>query len=83
MDVKVITPDGFFRVFTACQEDPKTLILDVRGNKDYARKHVMQAYNIRLAASGAALLVCPVHRSPQIRQLPCWYPAVNVQPGIL
>jgi len=45
-------------VFTACQGDPKTLILDVRSSKDYARKHVMQAYNIRLAASGAALLVC-------------------------
>ena len=57
MDVKVITPDGFFRVFTACAGDPKTLILDVRGNKDYGRKHVMQAYNIRLAANGQALLV--------------------------
>jgi len=45
-------------VFTACQGDPKTLILDVRSSKEYARKHVMQAYNIRLAASGAALLVC-------------------------
>ena len=57
MDVKVITPDGFFRVFTACAGDPKTLILDVRSNKDYGRKHVMQAYNIRLAANGQALLV--------------------------
>ena len=57
MDVKVITPDGFFRVFTACAGDPKTLMLDVRSNKDYARKHVLQAYNIRLAANGQALLV--------------------------
>lgn len=57
MEVKTITSDGFFRVFTACPLDPKTFILDVRSQKDFAKHHVMQAYNIRLAANGKALLV--------------------------
>lgn len=30
MEVKSITADAVFRVFTACPTDPRTLILDVR-----------------------------------------------------
>lgn len=57
MEVKTITTDGFFRVFTACPNDPKTFILDVRPQKEFVKQHVMQAYCIRLAANGKALLV--------------------------
>jgi hypothetical protein len=57
MEVKTITSDGFFRVFTACPQDPKTFILDVRSHKEFAKQHIMQAYSIRLAANGKALLV--------------------------
>jgi hypothetical protein len=57
MEVKTITLDGFFRIFTSCAQDPKTYILDVRSQKDFQKQHVMQAYSIRLAANGKALLV--------------------------
>ena len=63
MEVKTITLDGFFRVFTSCPQDPKIFILDVRSQKEFAKYHVMQAYSIRLAANGKALLVRPLlHR---------------------
>ncbi len=57
MEIKTLTLDGFFRVFTSCPQDPKTFILDVRSQKEFAKQHVMQAYSIRLAANGKALLV--------------------------
>ena len=57
MEVKSITPDGLFRLFTACPDDPKTFILDVRPQKDFQKSHIMQSYCIRLAANGQALLV--------------------------
>ena len=57
MEVKTITLDGFFRIFTSCPQDTKTFILDTRSQKEFQKQHVMQAYSIRLAASGKALLV--------------------------
>ncbi len=57
MEVKTITPDGLFRLFTACPDDPKTFILDVRPQKEFQKSHIMQSYCIRLAANGQALLV--------------------------
>lgn len=30
MEAKPIDADGIFKVFTACPNDPKTLLLDVR-----------------------------------------------------
>lgn len=62
MEVKTITTDGFFRVFTACPNDPKTFILDVRPQKEFVKQHVMQAYCIRLAANGKALLVIIINK---------------------
>lgn len=57
MEVKSITPDGLFRLFTACPDDTKTFILDVRPQKEFQKAHIMQSYCIRLAANGQALLV--------------------------
>lgn len=57
MEVKSITPDGLFRLFTACPDDPKTFILDVRPQKEFQKSHIMQSYCIRLAANGQALVV--------------------------
>ncbi|EIE24571.1 phosphatases II [Coccomyxa subellipsoidea C-169] len=39
MEVKTITTDGFFRVFTSCPLDPKTFILDVRPQKEFVKQH--------------------------------------------
>ena len=60
MEVKSITPDGLFRLFTACPDDPKTFILDVRPQKEFQKSHIMQSYCIRLAANRQALLVSTV-----------------------
>ena len=49
--------DAIFRVFTACPHDIKTLILDVRSSKLHKRLHLNQAYCIRLASDGKALVV--------------------------
>lgn len=56
MDVTRVPADVVFRVFTACQGDPLTLILDVRSHKDFKKKHIAGAYNIRLSGDGRALL---------------------------
>ena len=57
MDVKSVTTDGLFRLFTACPNDTKTFVLDVRPYKEFQKSHIMQSYCIRLAANGQALLV--------------------------
>ena len=49
--------DTIFRAFTACPNDVKTLILDVREQKHHKRLHLNQAYCIRLASDGKALVV--------------------------
>ena len=59
MEAKAVGPDALFRKFTACPADPRVLLLDVRPAKDFRKHHVAEAYNIRLAANGKALLVRP------------------------
>ncbi len=59
MDVKTVSADVIFRVFTACPGDVSTLILDVRGYKEFSKKHVIGSYCIRLSANGKVLLVRP------------------------
>lgn len=58
MEVKSL-PDAspIFRCFSACQNDPKTLLLDVRPQKQFHKLHIALSYNIRLSANGRALLV--------------------------
>ena len=65
MDVASATAETILRVFTACTGDTRNLLLDVRPNKDFKKKHVLLAYNIRLAANGKTLLVktCRCHRA--------------------
>ena len=46
-----------FRVFTTCQGDPKTLLLDLRPQKQFQKLHIALSYSIRLSANGRALLV--------------------------
>lgn len=57
LEVKSVHPDDVFRCFTACRDDPRTLILDVRPNKAFVKKHVQGAYSIRLSSDGKVLLV--------------------------
>lgn len=86
MEVKTITTDGFFRVFTACPQDPKTFILDVRSQKDFVKQHVMQAYCIRLAANGRALLVSIVallHFLPRSYSAWCFDRLTSCNPSLL
>lgn len=42
MEAKSVDADVIFRVFTACPEDFKTLIVDVRPYKEFKKKHVNQ-----------------------------------------
>lgn len=56
-NVTGVDADIIFRTFTACPGDPRTLILDVRPHKDYAKKHILQSYSVRVSANGKALLV--------------------------
>lgn len=37
MEAKAVDADAIFRVFTACANDPKTLLLDVRPQKEYKK----------------------------------------------
>lgn len=49
--------DALFRVYTACPGDVRTLVLDVRGSKEFSKKHLIGSYCIRLSANGRVLLV--------------------------
>ncbi|KAK9818679.1 hypothetical protein WJX74_004993 [Apatococcus lobatus] len=56
MDIRGVGVEEILRVFTACPLDIRTLVLDVRDQKAFKKLHVMQSFNIRLAANGKALL---------------------------
>ena len=58
MEVKTL-PDAssIFSCFSACKNDPKTLLLDVRPQKQWQKSHIALSYSIRLSANGRALLV--------------------------
>ena len=69
MDIRGVGLEDVLRVFTACPLDVRTLLLDVRDQKAYKKLHVMQSFNIRLAANGKALLVgAAVYLSRESRQ---------------
>ncbi len=57
MEVKSASAESVFQVFTAADSDTKVFLLDVRPLKDFKKKHILQAYSVRLAANGRALLV--------------------------
>ncbi len=53
---KGIDASAIFRaVYTACPNDPTTLLLDVRPNKEYKKRHINQAFNVRLSSNGQVL----------------------------
>ncbi len=58
METRGVGLENILRVFTACPHDVRTLLVDVRDYKAYKKLHVMQAFNVRLAANEKALLVC-------------------------
>ncbi|KIZ07690.1 MAP kinase phosphatase 5 [Monoraphidium neglectum] len=53
---KAVDAGALFRVFTACPNDPRVLILDVRPLKQFKRGHVLHSFCVRLSADGRALL---------------------------
>ena len=57
MEVTSASAEDVFQVYTAVEQDVKTYVLDVRPLKDFKKSHFLQAYSIRLAANGRALLV--------------------------
>eukprot|EP00879_Flechtneria_rotunda_P027734 GHRR01029724.1.p1 GENE.GHRR01029724.1~~GHRR01029724.1.p1 ORF type:complete len:223 (+),score=59.61 GHRR01029724.1:1121-1789(+) len=73
MEARTVDADGIFKVFTACPNDPKTLILDVRPYKEFKKKHINQAYCIRVSTNGKVL----ADYSQSSYQLPwsqeCWW----------
>ena len=56
LEVRNCGADAVFRLFTACQGDATTLILDVRPYKDDTKQHIVHSFCVRTSANGAALL---------------------------
>ncbi|KAI3430229.1 hypothetical protein D9Q98_004826 [Chlorella vulgaris] len=54
--VKTLDADAIFRSFTACPDDPKTLIVDVRPRNRWEKGHIAGSYCIRKPSSGETLL---------------------------
>lgn len=51
MEVKSIASDALFRAcFTYCPQDPRTLLLDVRSQKAFKRKHILQVQTVFAAS---------------------------------
>ena len=57
MEVKSCAADAILRVFTACPQDIRTIVMDVRGYKQFAKGHVAGSFSVRVSSNGAALLV--------------------------
>ncbi|DBA81048.1 TPA: hypothetical protein ACH3X2_007249 [Trebouxia sp. C0005] len=74
MDVRSIAADALFRAcFTACPLDPKTLLLDVRAAKVFKRKHILQAFCVRVTASAETLLDYSGASYDQKWSKDCWW----------
>lgn len=55
MEVRSIAADALFRAcFTGCPQDPRTLLLDVRSQKVFKKKHILQVH------TSHALVLCLV-----------------------
>lgn len=62
MEIRSAAAVDVFQIVTALERDTKTYLLDIRPQKDFKKKHILQAYSIRLAANGKALLVSSIQR---------------------
>ncbi|KAL3135874.1 hypothetical protein ABBQ32_007430 [Trebouxia sp. C0010 RCD-2024] len=74
MEVRNIAADALFRAcFTGCPQDPRTLLLDVRTQKAFKRKHILQAFCVRVTASGETLLDYSGASYDQKWSKDCWW----------
>lgn len=73
MEVKSVAADAIFRVFTACPNDVRTLIIDVRPYKEFHKKHVINAFCIRLSANGKVLLDYSKNQYDYQWSEDCWW----------
>ncbi|KAL0027469.1 hypothetical protein WJX77_003809 [Trebouxia sp. C0004] len=74
MDVRSIAADALFRAcFTGCPLDQKTLLLDVRAAKVFKRKHILQAFCVRVTASAETLLDYSGASYDQKWSKDCWW----------
>ncbi|GIL44377.1 hypothetical protein Vafri_1861 [Volvox africanus] len=55
MDAKSVDADFIFRIFTACQHDIPTIIIDIRPHKEFKQNHVAGAFCVRLSSNGQVL----------------------------
>lgn len=57
LEVSAVAAAEVFRLYSCCQGDPHTYVLDLRPQKEFKKSHLMLAYSIRLTADEKALLV--------------------------
>ena len=55
MEPKRIDNEGIFRKYTRLKQDRCCLIIDVRPQKEFKRRHLLLSYCIRLTSDGKAL----------------------------
>ena len=60
MEAKRVDVAGVFKAYDRCSSDLRVLVVDVRANKEYKKKHLCLSYNIRLSTNGRVLAVSPV-----------------------
>ncbi|GFR47235.1 hypothetical protein Agub_g8919, partial [Astrephomene gubernaculifera] len=55
MDAKSADADFIFRIFTACQHDILTIVIDTRPHKEFKQCHIAGAFCVRLSSNGQVL----------------------------
>ncbi|GLC33296.1 hypothetical protein PLESTB_000349500 [Pleodorina starrii] len=55
MEAKSVDADFIFRIFTACQHDIPTILIDVRPHKDFKHNHIAGSFCVRLSSNGQVL----------------------------
>lgn len=73
MEIRSAAAVDVFQIFTALERDTKTYLLDIRPQKDFKKKHILQAYSIRLAANGKALLDYSKNEYSHPWSQDCWW----------
>ena len=57
MEVARIDCDALFRVFTACGTDQRALIFDARPHKQFSKRHVANAFCVRVSTAAPPVLL--------------------------
>ncbi|EFJ44730.1 MAP kinase phosphatase 5 [Volvox carteri f. nagariensis] len=55
MEAKSVDADFIFRIFTVCQHDIPTIVIDVRPHKEFKHNHIAGAFCVRLSSNGQVL----------------------------